>query len=861
MIRTSRSSRSSRSNRSNRSSRSSRANRSNRSSRSSRASRSNRSSRPNISSSFSRKIRNKTRSQGSNSNITISPTILNRLLDKHVLTSRFKPSANAPTSALVPQTSPLYPQTFAHIDKIRDLGLPGSYSPPEAEITTNGNFKSVNNKGKRGVFARYVLATITAPVPSQPLTIKLGSDYIEQDIGSAKFIILQQINAEPEIYSILSPRIFSLCEESDILPNFGTAIIWGDLQDNLLESISMSSVDAIMSRLLVSGNEAQLFITNCLFVVKEMFYNLGASPRAPERIIHTDALKLLPAIVKGAYNLQRKGYATHPAFNKPPFNFKDAYSVAMNKPGKKEKEYLFVTAHGYIGNELPPEMKILAAKFLRVIEFSNIDQVVSFSYKSLYKYINDILRNNVERVMFENTTNGESKRIEVFKKLCKYYKLSYMQACQANTSLHLVDITHERIFEGHLNDANIVENHKITIQSLSTLYSIGIFEPVDYNQDPTPFLNQKEMFRRYRDIPFFSTTVKYNLIENMLQYAIENNKILNIFVFSCATRTNIGVIPPIPPTKQGKLNPNMKELTECKLFLARLNRLMTKLILIFHTNEYMRCFEYDTVIDRDTFRTTYIPPVNNMLGVLSDIETLYKNYFIQFKGSINMSELVELFSFAAKGRGAIGNELIDSKITEIDMEKIQIKIFLMTDFYNIFYTQVYFIQTLLTMFFNIVRAYISHINDECDSGECYEVYYSLDVFIERMPFYIEIKEFFDLLLGILTYIKGGLAGEFMKYERYNQVNAAYISGGYKLLYDGVAANMDYDRYGDVDFEFNEKKIGVTNPVAPGLFRRTSILPYKYNVLHNIDDIIKRRQTRKLGTNKRSSKRTSMHISV
>ena len=61
------------------------------------------------------------------------------------------------------------------------------------------------------------------------------------------------------------------------------------------------------------------------------------------------------------------------------------YEKGMKNIHKKGNEYIFVQAHGGIGEELSPRKKILAKKYIRLIEFGNAFEMVAAHYKPFFK--------------------------------------------------------------------------------------------------------------------------------------------------------------------------------------------------------------------------------------------------------------------------------------------------------------------------------------------------------------------------------------------------------------------------------------------------------------------------------------------
>jgi hypothetical protein len=280
----------------------------------------------------------------------------------------------------------------------------------------------------------------------------------------------------------------------------------------------------------------------------------------------------------------------------------------QTKPAPK-RETIFILAHGGVGNELSSEMKILANKYLRVIELGKMHELLSAKYNKIYLIINNILLDPSNAVMFNNTTAGEKKRKEIFDMICKYLNINKIEGCLVKNTLSLTNLTHDRVFSGHYNDTDIIEDHDINLSTISKFYSMGVFIPVDYKKDKSKqALHKKTIFELYPETAYFTTTTTINMIETLLPIAIRENKIMNILIFSCAPKVTVDdkVYVSTHPhfQKPGTKNPAIKLLMEGKKFLYNLNRMFSAFIDIFFYDSVAE-LRSETVGKKTVFTQTY----------------------------------------------------------------------------------------------------------------------------------------------------------------------------------------------------------------------------------------------------------------
>ena len=124
----------------------------------------------------------------------------------------------------------------------------------------------------------YDIRTPPEPSPPQPLMVKTGSHNL--DLLPYEKQMIRAFNLFNQGYSKLAPKLYGIMRKINLENLYGNALIWGDLNDGLIECIGMSSEQAIESRLLYSNRpHIKTFIEKC-----RLFYiNLGPSISDPHR--------------------------------------------------------------------------------------------------------------------------------------------------------------------------------------------------------------------------------------------------------------------------------------------------------------------------------------------------------------------------------------------------------------------------------------------------------------------------------------------------------------------------------------------------------------------------------------------------
>jgi hypothetical protein len=666
---------------------------------------------------------------------------------------------------------------------------------------------------------------VPAPQPTPPprgLTIKLGS---VRSLPSKEYETLVRINKYSQYYYYLSPKLHKIMYQIKITELFGTALVWGDLNDDLIEWIGESSEKAIESRLMYKNKQTiRKFIEKC----KNFYTSLEGlnDNRMQNRPYNYDAnspFKQSPS------NYQVVGYNQHMFFNPVPIT-QDLYEKGMRNNKEKTNEYVFVQAHGGMGTELSQHKKILAKKYIRLIEFGSRYQIVGAYVRTLFKEINDLMRRDDYPILFENTRNGEQMRKKVYSELCKYFAIGSFEACSEKDALTLVDITHDRVFEGHFDDLSTPENQKITFRSMEKFKTMGMFVPNDYNTDTTDkFLYNKEMFKLYPGSTFLTTSTKMKLVDTLLPIAINENKVFNVIVFSCAVRyqdeipevnpppmpkiVGVPVAPPIPLANKGKIRDEMKLIHFCKLYISQLLRFITEfeIALIPVTSFYSIKDIYDptpvsstknpySISDKDAESAVLF--LNNV-GILYDIKYGFLNSF-----SFDM--INSKFSFNKNDETDKPYYLIDSTLNPNINEKsneelIMIKLYIIKEFFDHCFKKnllnMLVSDILYSILFYISQATVNPIHKQ-----------SYDTNMIKLHFFVS---YFKNLQFALEFCDKGLQkkgdSSFYNYPKFVEMVSEYKKKHMRKIYDNIFPNMDYDSY---ELEMKQMPIGWISQYDP-----------------------------------------------
>ena len=694
----------------------------------------------------------------------------------------------------------------------------------------------------------------------------------EKKANASERSMMLYISVYPITYKYLSPIIYDILNKVNKRDLYAKVLIRGRLRDELIHCITITSSKALQSRLFMSAPEVDEFMYH-LREYNEPFERMGASPDHPLalNIPNIDVISPDPNPIDPT-SYAAVGYNKHPMFRTQPMTRKEeAELVSLSEKHKKIKreDVAFVHAHGAITNELSPEIKVLANKYFRIIEMGKEGQVMSGAYRSFPVKINEILRNPAYYSMFDNTDEGERTRKIVFDILCRYTKVDNISSCYAADTFHLTNITHDRFFCGHHEDAVTRDDRKITLKSIRNMVTLGIFVPVDYNLDKsTPYVARKELFKLYPGTTFFTKNTKMNLIETLLPIAIRENKRINIIIMSCAvdhianeTIRDIALQLNRNP-KPGKANPAIEILTKAKYFLSKMNVLMDDYVLM-SGNSGLEPLERVVVNKRNVFTgyNTYVADAKytEVYNIASNIVQFYTNKysFIAMDSYIVFSKVAELFSFSGINGGRRSNRLIEDGGIPLRgewyypylNEIIKVKIFIMSEFLKVCSFRVPMITASLYIILQNVRDFRTMYGANptpAQQATCQ----LLENAIRQTG---DIFDYFDNLLGLLMYIEDGFnimdetdVNSFMHHEKYREIKKEYDTSSAKEFYEEMVEGLDYDRYEGENVGFNERvyKASHMNPISPTKFRKTERFIYKHKVLPNRDEIRKRRKTMK-----------------
>lgn len=240
-----------------------------------------------------------------------------------------------------------------------------------------------------------------------------------------------------------------------------------------------------------------------------------------------------------------------------------------------DDEYLFLIAHGKINRQLKsgklisdstdstgrtkirePDEQRQINHYLRIVELSTPHEHFSpKTIKSLVKIIHDELTSDNKNKLFLNTSDGKQERHLFFEKL-KHFLNS---PNPTTDSVHLVDLTHDRLFTGHVDITTARKDVPITFNLFSNQDYMGILKalrPSILDQAPPITDNEKdalETFKLYGDAQWLGKKDgNFNgisLFDNIFSLAQHMQKRLNIIIFSCSV---LSIMPEdtIDPAKQ-----------------------------------------------------------------------------------------------------------------------------------------------------------------------------------------------------------------------------------------------------------------------------------------------------------------------
>ena len=692
------------------------------------------------------------------------------------------------------------------------------YNPPHLNYVTSGNLIDVITPfGATIQQPMYYVSGYESLNTSNPrgLTVKNGS---VKDLSQDDNHKLGLFEAYSAGYAYLQPKLYKIMTDMNIQKLYGTALIWGDLNDRLIEFIGMSSEKAIESRLLYKNRTViRKFIDKCKNFYTSLVDSLSGYKETIPYKYDEGSLK-----VTRPGSLQAIGYNTHNFFH-PTQITESMYEMGMNNNEEKQKEYVFVHGHGGLGQELSQNKKILAKKYIRLIELGNMFELVSATTRGIFKYINDLMRSPDYPKLFLNNTVGRDERKKVHSGLCKYYSINDVNACKVKDSLKLVDITHDRVFSGHFSDAETDENQKVTFRSLDKIKTMGMFLPLDYNEDASDkFLYNKEMFRLYPGSSYLTLSTSMNLIDTLLPIAINENKIFNVIVFSCAVRYDdeyvpVKIVPPLqapstiytkeqgipapPPSlaNKGKITKEMEVLHTGKMFISDLSRFISEFIIA--TSGLSFYVEMSDIYGN--YKVTSKYPSSKLVSAhiqqlkkgITELINLY-NKKIPFISKYSSQQISSIFSFNQIGLTSNIFYLIDPINPDIDdklnTELIYIKLYLMKELYDKCYKHIVYYKVLIEG----LRTFFQEVYQSTSDAE-YRIY--LDNAQDVIDFY---NTFLGVLYTVVWFINnglkkpdtGGAGGSFYNFPKFVTSVEEYKKKHLKKVYDRLFPDMDYNSY-------------------------------------------------------------------
>ncbi len=733
------------------------------------------------------------------------------------------------------------------------------YTPTFDIISTGNQIPSVEPPNEP--VNEYRMSPFQGTYDKSTMLIPFDKTIAMSNITPEEYMAVGSIQKNPSTYSYLAPIIYETLSKMGKSNTFGLILVYGRIRDELIPVIISTPVDVLRSRLFFNTiSEVNTFVN----LLKEL-YTTGPNPNDPRQRDISDIKTMTPlSRAPSAQSLQLVGYSTHPMFRPNPLSRGEEMQLVQESdknPKLAGDEFVAVIAHGAIGDELSPEMKILANKYLRIIEVGRAGQLTGTLYKSFAFELNKILRNPNYFAMFDNTYEGESVRKGAFQTLCPYFTADNVNLCETGDRFNLIEITHERLFSGHHPDSMIPEHQKITYKSILNFITLGIFLPLEYENDTsTRYVSKKELFRLYPGTTFLSLTTTLRLIETLLQFAIKNNKRINCFVMSCSVSHTQG--DDIPQSNEisklfikgepdlRRFNPGLYQLARGKKFISKLNILLDRYI-----GTIKQSFMHIVSNKRQYFNgyRSYVEDkkYDELFDIAENMIKYYSTHFYPFiQTFLNMHFFPdETFSFALLGEQHISNKLIERKtaLHELSyrsyvMEIIKVKIFLMTEFMSICYTRLLMVVESVSIFvdcFNKLRRMYPPIPPP-------EMQQTCNLLDNASRYATALLDYFTRLLAISNYINDGMEesqpDSFSGYARYIDAVKQYNEGNARELYEEITEDLDYNRYGRNP---HDNSLILLNPLPNGnTFRKTNKYLYKYKPIQNYDDAVLRRRSLK-----------------
>ena len=765
-------------------------------------------------------------------------------------------------------------------------------TPPEAIVTSKGKLKtSYTPKLDIMDFNEKFMSKNNVEIPSyrislalvksgiMPVTLPLsylpnrGSIY--DNLTPDERVAIYNINQYNEEYFYLSPNIYSILEKLKLTDHFGTLLVWGNICDALIENVKISSIKTIQSRTLFTEELSEKFLSLVNDASLNTLFNLGPSPSNPfkNKVRDLDLSMFTipePKHPPNPSSYQFIGYDKHPMFNMhlTDPDIDNLLTISEQSPPIKKKENVFVLGHGGMGSELPPNLKLLANKHIRLIELASKHTLLGANYPGFYIELCNVLLNPINEDIFNNTDKGVQKRKKVFDSLCQYLSINMFSACYAKDTFNLTDITHDRVLEGDFDDIDVQEDHTINVRTLSKFYSMGIFTPVDYRRNINKIpIYLKKIFNLYPGTTFFTKKTSINLIRTLIQIAVRENKIINVVLFSCSTEyVNYDRFFPsqnLSFKQPDETTPSMKLLINGKKFIYNTRRMISSMLVCFE-NEYFIKLRLkhgsNNLYEKthDYFTPQGIPNYNEINSIEVALKTFYNQYFLIFLLDIKDFNYLVAYSFAGLDEKKPSFDLIDDRNpvsnTPYAKELIKVKIYLMEEFYRMFYKVLSYYTTAFYHLLDVYNRYYSfYVN--YSPGDIN----SQSIIMSNINIVKEINDFFSSLFFIIRYVSDGFYGDkslnpplqpsFLHYPKYIEVKKEYDQSHIKKIYDEINEGMDYNKYVVIDpygttlTPSRGKKVRglITNQLPPGEFFHTTRNTYEYKELPNVDKAIRRRK--------------------
>jgi hypothetical protein len=279
--------------------------------------------------------------------------------------------------------------------------------------------------------------------------------------------------------------------------------------------------------------------------------NLQIMPQpAGPRAAYLDAVgKVIPQL-----------YYNQPFFTRRP-NIVSRDTVLPNLDADADNEYLFLPVHGEIGRRLRGGELVKAPQnshginkiveqdeqrqinhYLRIIEISTPhESFCPLDKKALVSKIHDKLTSSNKKRFFSTSSVGKQERRNFFKEI----KMFLFTPNTKLDTVHLVDVTHDRKFCGHIDIVNLYRNTPATFPLVGGMDYMTLLKPVrpaEFDQNPNITDIEKdalETFKLYEDsqwlgAPDGANFERISLFDNILSLAQHMNKRLNIVIFSCS---------------------------------------------------------------------------------------------------------------------------------------------------------------------------------------------------------------------------------------------------------------------------------------------------------------------------------------